>query len=71
MAVIPKKGMQEIANQLKNNLKKTTIQLNTKVISIKNKEIHLSDGEVLQSDYTILATEANQIIGNLNNQKTY
>ena len=63
--------MQEIANQLKNNLKKTTIQLNTKVISIKNKEIHLSDGEVLQSDYTILATEANQIIGNLNNQKTY
>ena len=71
LAVIPKKGMQEIANQLKNNLKKTTIQLNTKVISIKNKEIHLSDGEVLQSDYTILATEANQIIGNLNNQKTY
>ena len=63
--------MQEIANQLKNNLKKTTIQLNTKVISIKNKEIHLSNGEVLQFDYTILALEANQIIGNLNNQKTY
>lgn len=69
LAVIPKNGMQEIVNQLKYKLKITTIRFNSTVTSIKNKEIHLSNGEILQSDYTIIATEPNEIIENLNNQK--
>ena len=70
LAVLPKGGIEEIAKQLKAKLKKTTFQFNTKVSNVNDKEIHLSSGDKLQSNYTIIATEPSNLIRNLNNQKT-
>lgn len=69
LAVIPKNGMQEIPNQLKNSLQNSTILFNTKVKEVKNNEIILSNESVLQSNFTIIATEANHLISNLKNQE--
>lgn len=69
LAVIPKNGMQEMPNQLKNSLQNSTILFNTKVKEVKNNEIILSNESVLQSNFTIIATEANHLISNLKNQE--
>jgi protoporphyrinogen oxidase len=70
LALIPKNGIEEIPEQLKTKLVKTTFKFNTKVKKITNKEIILENGEVLSSNYTIVATEPSQLIDNLKNQKT-
>lgn len=69
LAVIPKKGMQEIPNQIKNSLQKTTISLNTKVKEVKNNSIILNDGTEIATNFTIIATEASSLISNLKNQE--
>ena len=69
-AVIPKGGIEEIPKQLKENLKKTTFKFNSKVSEITSKEIILSNGKKLNSNFTIVATEPSKIISNLINQKT-
>ncbi|NCT09568.1 MAG: FAD-dependent oxidoreductase [Flavobacteriia bacterium] len=69
LAVIPKKGMQEIPNQLKNSLQKTTIQFNTSVKEVKNNAIILNDGTEITTNFTIIATEASSLISNLKNQE--
>ena len=71
LAVVPKAGIQAISNQLKDNLKNTKILLNSEVESVKNKGIILKDGFEIESDFTIIATEASQLVANLNNQETH
>ena len=71
LAVVPKAGIQAISNQLKDNLKNTKILLNSEVESVKNKSIILKDGSEIESDFTIIATEASQLVANLNNQETH
>ena len=71
LAVVPKAGIQAISNQLKDNLKNTKILLNSEVESVKNKGIILKDGSEIESDFTIIATEASQLVANLNNQETH
>lgn len=58
---IPKAGMEAIPKQLLHNLKNTTLRLNTKVESVNDKEIILKDNEHLQSDFTIIATDASHL----------
>jgi len=70
LAVLPKAGIQAISNQLKDNLKKTKILLNTEVKTVKNKGITLKDGSEIETDFTIIATEASPLIRNLKNQET-
>lgn len=69
LAVIPKKGIQAIPNQLKNNLKKTTFKFNQKVKEVLDAKIILSDNSEIKSHITIIATEASQLISNLKNQE--
>ena len=69
LAVLPKDGIQAISNQLKDNLKNTKILLNSKVESVKNKLIILKDGTEIESDFTIIATEASPLVTNLKNQE--
>ena len=56
--------------QLLNNLKTTTFKYNTKVTALKDGEITLDDDTKLESNYTIVATEASGLISNLKNQST-
>ncbi|MGO4911230.1 NAD(P)/FAD-dependent oxidoreductase [Leeuwenhoekiella sp. W20_SRS_FM14] len=69
LAVIPKAGIGAISEQLKSNLKNTTFKFNTKVKQITNESIILEDGSLLNSDSTIIATEASPLIANLSNQQ--
>lgn len=67
-AALPKAGIEAIPKQLEQQLKHTIITYNCPVASVKNREIALDHGEVLPTDYTIVATEASTLIPNLKNQ---
>ncbi len=68
-AVIPEGGIEDISKQLKNKLTNSTFQFNTRVKNIQGQNIELENGEILSTDYTIIATEANNLIRNLRNQQ--
>lgn len=70
LAVLPKNGIQEIPNQLKEKLKNTTFKFNTRVKEVKDNQIILEDNTTLQSHITIIATDASPLIANLKNQET-
>ena len=70
LAVNPKSGMQAISNQLKKGLKNTKIHFETPVKSVKNEIITLQDGSEIESHFTIIATEASDLVANLKNQAT-
>lgn len=61
-AALPKAGIEAIPQQLLSNLRDTTLLLNTKVKSVSETEIILENGSVLESHFTIVATEASGII---------
>lgn len=61
-AALPKDGIEAIPKQLKNNLKRTTFRFNTKVQSIEDGKIVLTDGTHLEPHFTIIATEADGLI---------
>ena len=69
LALLPKGGIEEISKQLKNKLKKTKILFNTLASNVKNKEITLSDGKKIKTDFTIIATEPASLVEGLKNQK--
>lgn len=63
-AALPKAGIQAIPNQLAEKLKTTKILFNTKVNSVQNGSITLEDGQLIESDFTIIATDAGQLLPN-------
>ena len=67
-AALPKAGIEAIPKQIQQKLKHSTFKFHTKVAAILDKEIVLTNGERLESDYTIVATEASDLIKNLKNQ---
>lgn len=69
-AALPKAGIEAIPKQLLQNLKNTSFIFNSKVSSVKEGEIIIGDSSRLESQYTIVATEANSLIPNLKNQST-
>jgi len=60
--------MAAIPEQLLKKLKHSQFKYNTKVTQIKDGEIVLSNGEKLESHFTIVATDASSLIPNLKNQ---
>jgi protoporphyrinogen oxidase len=69
-AALPKAGIEAIPKQLFQNLKHTVFKFHTKVTAINDSAIVLENGAQLESDYTIVATEASRLIKNLRNQST-
>ncbi len=65
---LPKAGIQAIPNQLVDQLKTTKILFNTKVTTIKDGEITLERGLKLQSDFTIIATDASKLVSNIDKE---
>lgn len=68
-ATLPKGGIEEIPKQLLTSLSKTEIKYNSPVKSLFGSEIKLVNGESIQTDYTIVATEASHIINNMSDQE--
>lgn len=62
--VIPKNGIGAIPEQMIQTWGGEVL-FNTKVESVVNDQIHLSNKEVLHSDYTIIAAPASQMVANL------
>ncbi|MEP2279479.1 NAD(P)/FAD-dependent oxidoreductase [Maribacter sp.] len=67
-AALPKGGIEEIPKQLLHQLTSTTVKYNTAVSAIEDGKILLADGQELESDFIIIATEASYFIQNLKNQ---
>ncbi|MEM8939049.1 MAG: FAD-dependent oxidoreductase [Bacteroidota bacterium] len=63
-AMIPKAGIGAISKQLRKRLHKTEIRLNTKVTHIKNNKIFLPGNESVTSDFTVIATNPENLIDN-------
>lgn len=62
-AAIPRDGMQAIPEQLAAQLNKTEIRFNTRVTKIENKTIHLENGEKIEADPIIIATDPEPFMG--------
>ncbi|MGM0636419.1 MAG: NAD(P)/FAD-dependent oxidoreductase [Bacteroidota bacterium] len=69
-AAVPRKGVQAIPNQLMGNLKQTTFHFNTKIDSVLDDYLLLDNGQKIEFDYAIIATEASSLIKNLSNQES-
>ena len=69
-ATLPKGGIEAIPKQLKSNLKHDKFKFNTKVKSVEDGKIILDDGNELESDFTIIATESSKLVGNLKKKET-
>lgn len=70
MATLPKHGIEAIPKQLANKLKNTTCIYNTKVKGVENNSIKLESGEIIKSNFTIITTQASELVSNLKNQAT-
>ncbi|MDJ1479921.1 NAD(P)/FAD-dependent oxidoreductase [Cytophagaceae bacterium YF14B1] len=59
-AVIPAQGMQAIPQQIASYLPSNSIRLQTKVRYIDGQTVHLENGESLEADTIVIATDARQ-----------
>jgi protoporphyrinogen oxidase len=57
--VVPENGMQAIPEQIASHLSPNQIRLNTKVQKIDGKIVFLENGETIESDKIVIATDAN------------
>lgn len=68
LATLPKAGIGAISEQLKSQLKSTEFLFNTKVDTVSDTSISLSNGKTLGTHFTIITSGASHLIDNLNNQ---
>ena len=61
-AAVPEDGMQAIPKQLSDKLTSTNIELNKPVERIIGKTIHLKNGEKVEADQIIIATESTHLL---------
>lgn len=69
LAVLPKNGIEAIPKQLKAQLHRTTFIFNSKVKQVNDASIELENGTLINTHFTIIATEASAIVPNLNKQQ--
>lgn len=67
-AVIPAKGIGEIAKQLAEKLNHTKIHFNCPVEQVTDSKLILKNGREVNSHFSIIATEASSMVSNLRNQ---
>lgn len=65
LALLPKGGIEKIAQQLTQQLKHTTFKFNTKVAKVEGQQIILENGQKITTDYTIIATAAPSLVPTL------
>ncbi len=71
-AVVPKNGIQDVAQHLANSLKRSIIRTRALVVKIdkENNSIYLLDGDVIKSDYIIVATNCDKLLLDFKTQAT-
>ena len=68
-ASVPKEGIEAISKQLASKLKNSTFHFNVSVSNVADAGITIEGLPLVESDATIVATEADELISNLRNQK--
>lgn len=68
-ASVPKAGIGAIPEQLKAQLKNTTFHFNVNINQVDSLGLHIDGLPLVESDFTIIATEADQLISNLSDQR--
>ncbi|WP_111682604.1 FAD-dependent oxidoreductase [Winogradskyella tangerina] len=68
LAMIPKDGISAISEQLKDSLKHTKFEFEKMVRQVNDTNIVLDSGEKIDTHFTIIATMANDLVGNLKDQ---
>lgn len=66
-AVVPAKGIEQIARQIEKKLYIGTVKLNTKVVKIDGNRVYLENGDRLYGEKIVLATDgfhADKLLGN-------
>jgi len=69
LALLPKGGIEDVSIHLKNKLQNTKIHNDSLVSSVKEKEITMSNGKKIKTNYVIIATEPTNLVNGLKNQK--
>lgn len=67
-AAVPEKGMGEIPAMIRHQLGKTQIYLNTPVKQVEGKSIHLENGDILEADRIVIATQPDRVMKQLQGQ---
>jgi protoporphyrinogen oxidase len=67
-ATLPKNGIGAIPQQMASLLEKNQLHLNTAVDEVQGNQIKLKNGELLESDFTIIASPAGHLVPNLPNE---
>jgi protoporphyrinogen oxidase len=60
-ATIPTLGMEEIPKQLASKLKNSEFFFNTAAVSIEGNTVHTQNGQTIEADVTLIATEAGNL----------
>lgn len=68
MGAVPEKGIIQIPNMLRDQLKSTQIRLNSKVAAVQGTEISLEGGETIHADRLIIATQPDKFMKQLEGQ---
>ncbi|WP_373056543.1 FAD-dependent oxidoreductase [Zunongwangia sp. H14] len=68
-AVIPKTGIKALPAQMAANLKHTTFHFNSTVKEVRNEGLIFSEEKKAASHFTIIATEAEELVPNLRGQE--
>ena len=66
--VVPEAGMQAIPEQIAGHLSPQSVRINTPVKKINGKTVHLENGETIEADKIVLATDAKSAAGLLGEQ---
>ena len=67
-AAVPAKGMGEIPKMLRSQHSKTQIFFNSPVKQVMGKSIHLANGDILEADRIIIATQPDHVMPQLQGQ---
>jgi len=67
-AAIPENGMGEIPAMIRRQLSKTQIYFNTPVKQVEGKSIHLENGDILEADRIVIATQPDRVMKQLQGQ---
>ncbi|MFY7728974.1 MAG: FAD-dependent oxidoreductase [Flavobacterium sp.] len=71
-AAVPENGIQDVAQHLANSLKKSIIRTNASVVKIDkdSNSIYLQNGDVIKSDYIIVATNCDKLLSDYKTEAT-
>ncbi len=67
LATLPKAGIGAIPNQLAEKLKRTKFHFNTTVKGVEKGTLKFADESTVQSDFTIIATDASRLVADVKN----